>query len=415
MTPAELISADDHLATCEICYLRIGRLDHEDDEVVLLPVELPSSADSDIGHLTYERLANYVEDKLDEMDREIADVHLEVCSDCADDLRNLEAFRHAMMTSELRETQTGSPSFWERVVKALGGERQWRLSPVAWTAALLTVALLGMILWFTLRSPGAPPQIAKENIPGTSESPQKENGNINPTPSVPPTLPNVTPDVALNDGAGQVGLDREGNLAGLENLPQTHKRAVQNALASGRVDVPASLAGLKGKAGILMAGSSEGVPFALISPVGVVVSNDRPSLRWQPLTGASSYLVNVYDSKFNRLETSPSLTTTSWTLTRPLSRGAVYLWQVTAIKDGTEIKSPVSPAPEAHFKVLDRSWDEQLRRARREHGNSHLLLGTLFAQAGLLADAEREFGALVAANPKSPVAQKLMHSVRALR
>lgn len=414
MTPAELISADDHLAKCESCYLRIDRLGHEDDEVVLLPMELPPSSDVAIGHLSYEKLANYIDDKLDDVDREIADVHLEVCSNCADDLRDVEAFKYAMMTSDRRETQTGSPSFWERFGNALRGQFQWRLSPVAWTASLLMVVVLGMIVWVTLRSRGTAPQIAKENISGTSGSPQNENININPTPLQSPTLPSAA-RVALNDGDGQVVLDHEGNLVGLENLPQPHKRAVQNTLATGRVEVPASLAGLTGKAGILMGGSSAGVPFALVTPVGVVVRDDRPSLRWQPLAGASSYVVNLYDSKFNRLATSPSLTTTTWTVTRPLPRGAVYLWQVTAIKDGTEIKSPVSPAPEARFKVLDRSWDEQLRRARREHGNSHLLLGTLYAQAGLIEDAEREFGALLAANPNSSIAQKLMHSIRASR
>jgi hypothetical protein len=228
-------------------------------------------------------------------------------------------------------------------------------------------------------------------------------------------LPNVGPEIALKDGPGQVLLDREGNLVGLGHLLPLHERAVKEALTSGHVDVAPSLAGLRGKAGILMGGTGEGVPFAVLSPVGVIVSNDRPSLRWQALDGASSYLVNVYDSNFNRLETSPSLSATTWTLTKPLARGGFYRWQVTAIKNGTEIKSPVSPAPEAQFKVLEQTWNEQLRRARREQGNSHLLLGTLYAQAGLIDDAEREFSALLAANPKSTIAQKLLHSVRALR
>ncbi|MGH9882254.1 MAG: tetratricopeptide repeat protein [Pyrinomonadaceae bacterium] len=41
--------------------------------------------------------------------------------------------------------------------------------------------------------------------------------------------------------------------------------------------------------------------------------------------------------------------------------------------------------------------------------------GTLYARAGLLDDAERELRALLAANPKSPTARKLLQSVRAIR
>jgi hypothetical protein len=83
------------------------------------------------------------------------------------------------------------------------------------------------------------------------------------------------------------------------------------------------------------------------------------------------------------------------------------------MKDGTEIKSPVQPAPEARFKVLERMKEDELKRAESSYANSHLVLGTLYAQAGLLNDAEREFRALLAANHKSTVAQKLLRDVRA--
>jgi hypothetical protein len=43
------------------------------------------------------------------------------------------------------------------------------------------------------------------------------------------------------------------------------------------------------------------------------------------------------------------------------------------------------------------------------------VLGVLYAQAGLLDDAEREFSALLRANPKSEVARKLLSNVRATK
>jgi lipopolysaccharide biosynthesis regulator YciM len=73
------------------------------------------------------------------------------------------------------------------------------------------------------------------------------------------------------------------------------------------------------------------------------------------------------------------------------------------------------PAPEAKFKVLEKSKAEELDRVRKSYPRSHLILGSLYERAGLLDDAEREFQSLVSANPKSTVARKLLRNVRSLR
>jgi hypothetical protein len=88
---------------------------------------------------------------------------------------------------------------------------------------------------------------------------------------------------------------------------------------------------------------------------------------------------------------------------------------VTAVKDGQEVISPAAPAPEARFKVLGAATMKELERLEAAHPDSHLVRGVLYAQAGLLDDAEREFRALLEANPQSPTAQKLLQSVEALR
>jgi hypothetical protein len=44
-----------------------------------------------------------------------------------------------------------------------------------------------------------------------------------------------------------------------------------------------------------------------------------------------------------------------------------------------------------------------------------LTLGILYAQSGLLDDAEREFQALLRANPQSPLVRKLLRIVREKR
>ena len=98
--------------------------------------------------------------------------------------------------------------------------------------------------------------------------------------------------------------------------------------------------------------------------------------------------------------------------TRSLKRGRVYSWEVTAIKEGREITSPVAPSPPARFKVLDQARLDELERARRTYAGSHLLLGVLYANIGLVEDAQREFQALAAANPNSEVAKRLALSVK---
>jgi hypothetical protein len=79
------------------------------------------------------------------------------------------------------------------------------------------------------------------------------------------------------------------------------------------------------------------------------------------------------------------------------------------------VTSPEQPAPEAKFVVLDAAKAEELSRVRQVYKGSHLTLGTLYARAGLLDEAERELESALHKNPRSKVAHKLLLSVQALR
>jgi hypothetical protein len=82
------------------------------------------------------------------------------------------------------------------------------------------------------------------------------------------------------------------------------------------------------------------------------------------------------------------------------------------LADGEELISPRTPAPRAKFRVLEVSADEELRRLEASVPESHLARGVLYARAGLVEEAEAEFRKLAALNPRSPVARKLLRSVR---
>lgn len=226
--------------------------------------------------------------------------------------------------------------------------------------------------------------------------------------------------LALKDGGEQVTLDQQGNLRGLTSLSPSLRGEVKMALMTQRVKKPPVLAKVTGERGSLMGTSGSGLPFAPRSPVGKVILTDRPTFSWKPLPEATSYTVEIVrDTDHKRQAVSESLpaTVTKWTLTKkekPLPAG-VYRWYVAAtLKDGTEVTSPEPPAPLAKFKVLDQKRREELEHAKKTY-KSHLTLGLLYVEAGLLDDAEREFEALLDANPKSQVSQKLLQSVRALQ
>ena len=57
----------------------------------------------------------------------------------------------------------------------------------------------------------------------------------------------------------------------------------------------------------------------------------------------------------------------------------------------------------------------ELAAARRAYGSSHLTLGLLYADAGLLREAEQEFRLVQKANPNSDLARNLLRNVQSLR
>jgi hypothetical protein len=115
------------------------------------------------------------------------------------------------------------------------------------------------------------------------------------------------------------------------------------------------------------------------------------------------------------VSSSPQITSLSWTTTTALPRGHIYSWQVKATKEGQETTSPRPPAPQAKFRVLDQSRVNELTRAKRAYGSSHLTLGLLYAEAGLVREAEAEFRLLRRANPDSEIAQRLLRQIQAIR
>ena len=390
LSPTQLIEADAHLASCDKCHLLWSekRLNASELAAALYEDVVATDPAGD-DHLNYESLEALVDQTAPEVDEEIAKVHLAGCQECAAELRALEEVRDQ---KPIYQTVRPSETSFFRL--------SWPSLAFA-TLALLFVA--GISWWIWKQGKTGETQVAA--VP--SPTPVEVDSPV-PSPSATPS-PQIV--VALKDGGATISLDSTGRIEGLGNASPAIQASVKAALTSERLNVDPSLAGLRGKDTTLMGSSVEGVPFRLRSPLGVVVLSDRPNFRWQSYPGANVYVVKVFDSDYKEIAQSLSQTATSWSIPLPLSRGGIYSWQVTAVKDGEEIKSPTAPAPEARFRVLNQNRLDEITKLQKMKPQSHLALGTVFAEAGLLEEARREFRLLLQANPESKVAQKLLQEV----
>ena len=423
---------DRHLATCAACLRRVVDEPHANIALAALTEALLPTPDEEPFHLSPTELKRYAAGRLDQADSVIFESHLEDCATCRDEARQLVL---------IGSGKTSPKTVWERFK-----DSGWRLPSLrpAYVGgiALACVCVLLGILWLQARFSGGqnqppPSQIAghakdqnQSITPSGAEKSDRqppteaagsddkrvdvEAANRNPaasqqaqTQAAPETL------VSLVDGSRRVTLDERGNLTGLERLAPSTRREVIATLSGDGLKRPDALGALTAPPINLLDQSAKASTFNLLSPTGKVIVADRPTFRWQPLGGASSYTVSVFDSNFNLVMRSAPQTATQWSPPRPLQRGKIYFWEVAALKDGQEIISPSAPAPRAQFKIVEVEKLAEINRVKRARPDSHLVLGILYARAGLLADAEREFQLLVNANPRSQVAKRLLRRAQA--
>lgn len=411
---AGLLTVSDHLGECEACRLRIEYTMNGDAAFFALRSEVfgeaaeISSPHPVRAHLTTEQTAGYVDRNLSSEELQLVADHLTHCEQCALAVDDLRAFRNQIAPSlecEYHPATVPPPTegWWHRTVASLPA--LFLRSPGLAFGAVLAVLLLAVTGWLIWRTPrvGEP----KQEIVLSPAPPSQ--------PAAPSPQPAPVPVVAqLNDGEGQLTLDQEGKLSGADHLPIAYQSMVRDVLTARRLERSSQLKGLTRPPSSLMSTDKQRSEFSVIEPIGKVLMSDQPTFRWSPMEGANVYVVEVYDSKFNLVAASPQLANHSW-VPPALSRGKVYAWQVKAIKDGQEFTSPRPPAPQARFRVLDRAKANELEKARRAYSSSHLVLGLLYAEAGLLKEAEQELRTLEKANPDSEITRSLLREIQALR
>ena len=410
----ELLAVSDHIAVCDSCRARVeGGLDGTTAFFRVRASVFAEPQDETVTpepatHPDIEQMSKYVDGSLAGDELQSVKDHAALCETCALAIADLSAFRNRVVETLGREYRPGAGPASEGMRLDHPARSLWSLfmkSP-AWGLAALAVALLagsGVLVWRPL---------ARREIKGPVA--------VAPTSAAPTQAPPAIGDTGrvlaqLDDGGRHLVLDQGGRLSGADELPPAYRQFIRSALAGEPLGRSPQLSGLIRPASSLMGGREQQTSFTLSEPIGTVVLSARPLFRWSSLPGASGYYVEVYDGHFNLASLSHKLSGTSWTPTSPLKRGVVYSWQVSALKNGQEFKSPLPPAPQAKFRVANKADADEIAQARRNYPSSHLLLGILCVRAGMISEAEREFQSLQTANPDSAAVAGLLARLRTMQ
>ncbi|HEX6648676.1 MAG TPA: hypothetical protein VF075_04035 [Pyrinomonadaceae bacterium] len=407
LAAADLLDVSDHLGECEVCRRIIDAGTNGDAAFFALHDE--TLGGEIVTHLNAEQAAEYVDRSLSGEALQMVGDHLASCDSCAFAVAELRAFRNQIAPSLDREYSPATVAVTTKETWRSRFPSLFRVSPVpAFGGAAFAVLLVALVAWLAWRTPRQTgPEVAVAPTPASQPSPSTE------TPSVPPPQPTTAVVAQLNDGDRVLALDQQGKLSGADDLPPSYKNLITKALSSQRIERSSQLQGLTRPPSSLMGSDNQKDLFSVVEPVGSVLLTNSPTFRWSALNGATGYVVEVYDEQFKQVASSPQLTSPSWTTTLP--RGHVYSWQVKATKDGQELTSPRPPAPQAKFRVVDQAKANELERAQRAYASSHLTLALLYADSGLLKEAEQELRLVRKANPNSDLATKLLRQIQALR
>jgi anti-sigma factor RsiW len=408
--PEELLQVDDHISQCAECRERLAspsdirsalqRADHRrrlgfasdmrsvrgeiaplgEHRADLSPD--PRSTALQPEHIAYEQLEAFVDGTASLAECQVVRAHLEFCSTCADELRDLNTFKAELIASKGQHDR-GAAGWWAAFAAP------W-FTPSRAALALAMSALIVLVVALERKRLASPPS-----------DPFAKTAKTN------PTGPATT--------AGQSLVPSSISLA-IAALPPDEQRGVIEAISKGTIKPPDILAELHGRPEPLRGESPESARFEVLEPLAEVVSDVRPVFRWQSLAGATSYSVAIFDPALNPVQSSPPLRGTQWKPTRPLKRGQVYQWQATAAMiDGRSINSPAPPSPGAKFRVLDRAKAEEFEQFRKAHPEVHLVLGIVYGQAGLSQDAESELRRIPEGDPDYELAERLLRSLREKR
>lgn len=178
LSASELLWVDDHLNECAACRENLSSvLQAWGGDKAVNAVAWELAADVGEDHLVYAQLAAYVDERLDEVEREIVLGHLHICQICREEINDLQAFKQTLFTPTLATsvmvtaTKVTPASYWEHILFALRTARWWVI-PATVTASLALLAL-----WFFRRQTATPIVVQRSGSSAVAASPPSISTN----------------------------------------------------------------------------------------------------------------------------------------------------------------------------------------------------------------------------------------------
>ena len=354
-------------------------------------------------HLDFDQISEYIDGNLDAEEREVIEAHVSVCRACGEDLNSLRVFR-------IETEPAMKKRYYEsRLLSKLAniGVAQGIPHPAGAIGALAAMLIIAAAVWFLVSQNKPEPPIVihppeRPVTPGPEDDPGKKADER--------TAESLSGEysVALMDGGRRVGLDTEGRLIGFGRIPEGLESEVERAPGGRALRLNPELEDLKELDGAVRGAEGEPEPLRLAGPLGTLVREVRPRLRWTGQEGATLYVATIVDDRFNPVAESAPLAALEWRPEVELERGRVYQWQVTAFKGDERIESRLRQI--GLFKVIGAGELDSVLQG--EAGvDSALVRAVLYAKAGLLEDAERELRKLDRSGNDGRLRDKLRRAI----
>jgi Putative zinc-finger len=367
---ADLLEADRHLAACPSCRaLALGT--HDRRELVARVVE---SLEDDQPHLELSQLAAWVDGTAGDTERRAIESHLAWCASCEGEAKSLRSLANDLAEAGL------APPIVRRDIGSHGN------TPRLWVVAAALAVIIGTGSWLAVHS----------NKPIERKA----------AASVVAALPVSPPRSEIADSGRKIVLRKDGTIDGIVTANADHAELLRQALVYGKIAQPDTLHALQGRSGTWMGSQGETPSFVLSSPLGTFVRAQRPQFHWSSAGAGSTYRVEIYNTRFELVASSPTLTVTEWTPDRDLARGESFRWQVVATREGQRLLAPQPPDPEAKFAVVGADAAARLDALDTAY-SSHLMRALGYSREGLLDDARSELAFVQQLNPRSPEIAKI--------
>jgi anti-sigma factor RsiW len=231
--PEELLAIDEHTSGCSRCASLLRDPQRVRDSLVLWRSDFEAAETGPFGHISYEQQSAYVDDAADATERKIVESHLRICGRCSVEVGDLQRFSgqfaNVTAASKTENASRLSPRLFERFAALWGRPRLWIPLQLAATAGAIIV--FGWFFTSSIRNQNA--ELKKQ-----LELAQQENQAIQQQFDEATTavenlqsqiaelqqsyLHDVSPErenriaVSLNDGEGEITLDRAGKSDRLE-------------------------------------------------------------------------------------------------------------------------------------------------------------------------------------------------------